>query len=336
MRIVMIGAGAMGCVFGAAFARAGATVTLVDPWAAHMAAIARHGLVLEGVLSPGRVGLAAVSDPAALGEADLAVVLCDAASTAAAADTAAGILGPTGVALTLQNGIGNVEALQARLGAGRVLAGSTYNSAAVLAPGRVLHSNRGETAIGVPDGAPADAAGRLEARATAIAAMLEAAGLPARVSAAVTGEIWSKFLLNCVANPVCAVTGMRPGEAVRDPDALALMEALLDEVLAVVAAKGVRLPEADPRAAVLDHCWERYNRPSMLQHLEAGRATEIGVLNGALLREAEALGVPVPVNRTMVRTVRAIEARQAARAASPQLDEAALEAAARAAPRPRG
>jgi 2-dehydropantoate 2-reductase len=323
MKVVVIGAGAMGCVFGAALARSGAEVTLFDLRADHVAALRRDGLLLSGALGEQGLRLEATDDPAALPRADLAVVLVDSNATADAAALAARVLVPDGAALTLQNGIGNVEALAAALGPGRVVAGSTYNSAAVLGPGRVLHSNRGETVIGMPDG-PATP------RVAEIAGRLTAAGLPTRVSAGVMGEIWSKFLLNCAANPVCAVTGLRPGEVLRTPAASRLLDAILDECLAVVAAKGITLPEADPRASVLDHCWIRYNKPSMLQHVEQGRRTEIDALNGALVREATALGVPAPFNTAIVLAVKAIEAR----AGRTAIDEAALEAAARATPRP--
>lgn len=323
MQVVVIGAGAMGSIFGAAMARSGAAVTLFDVRADHAAALARNGLTLSGALGDQTLRLAATADRAALPQADLAIVLVDSNATREAAGLAARILAPDGAAITLQNGIGNVEALAAALGAGRVIAGSTYNSGAVLGPGRVFHSNRGETVIGMPDGASTP-------RVVEIADRLNAAGLPTRVSDSVMGEVWSKFLLNCAANPVCAVTGLRPGEVVRTPAAARLLEMILDEGLAVVAAKGITLPEADPRASVLDHCWIRYNRPSMLQHVEQGRRTEIDALNGALVREAQALGVPVPFNEAIVLAVKAIDTR----VGRPALDEAALEAAARATPRP--
>jgi 2-dehydropantoate 2-reductase len=108
-----------------------------------------------------------------------------------------------------------------------------------------------------------------------------------------------------------------------------LLASVLDEALAVVAAKGIVLPGPDARAAVLHHAFVRYNRPSMLQHVEEGRRTEIDALNGALLAEAQRLGIACPVNETVARVVRSLEARTALRRAMPTLDEAALEAAAR-------
>ena len=191
----------------------------------------------------------------------------------------------------------------------------------------MAHTNVGETTIGEIDG-------RATERLAAIAALFEAGGLPVTVTDNVMGHVWMKFVLNVAINPVSAVTGLRSGQIARTPSALALIERILDEALAVMAAKGIRLPDDDPRAYVIDHAWVRYNRPSMLQHIEAGRRTEIDTLNGALLREAKALGIPCPFNEAIVLAVKALEARAAFRAASPEIDEAALEAAARATPRP--
>jgi 2-dehydropantoate 2-reductase len=209
------------------------------------------------------------------------------------------------------------------------MAGSTYNSGARLTPGKVAHTNVGTTTIGEIDGGSTE-------RLRAVAALFEGGGLPVAVSDNIMGTVWLKFVLNVAINPVAAVTGLRSGQIARTPSALALMEHILDEVLAVMAAKGIRLPVDDPRSYVIDHAWVRYNRPSMLQHVEAGRRTEIDTLNGALLREAAALGIPCPFNEAIVLVVKSLEARARFRSESPEIDEAALEAAARATKRPVG
>jgi len=327
MRIAMIGAGAMGSTFGAWLARAGADVVLYDLDAAHVAAIAAGGLSVATPAGEIHMKLPATTDAAGIGLVDMAIVLVDSNATRAAATALAAILPATAFALTLQNGIGNIEALAAALGRERVLGGTTYNSAARLAPGRVLHSNIGETTIGELDG-------RHSERVSAVAGLFRMAGLPIAVSDNVVGHIWMKFVLNVALNPVAAVTGLRSGEIVRSGPARRLLERVLDEVLAVIAAKGITLPYRDPRAVVLDHAWERYNRPSMLQHVEQGRRTEIDALNGALLAEARALGLACPINEAIVLTVKSLEARAELRRQTPVLDEAALEAAARRTRRP--
>ena len=358
MRVAVLGSGAMGSIFGAALHRAGAEVVFFDQRKEVVEAINRDGLRLEGVLGefvlkgedsagalqepplparsaghPPRKGegdalrassMLAASDPAALGEVDVALVLVDANATAEVAKIAERCLKPDGVALTLQNGIGNWEALAERLGEGRVLAGSTFNSGAGLAPGRTAHTNLGPSWIGELDG-------KISERAKTIAALFIAAGLPFEVVGNVKGVVWSKFVHNCAINPVAAVTGLRSGEIARNAAAALMLDRVLDEVLQVVEAAGVTLPEADPVAHIRDHCWERYNRPSMLQHVQAGRPTEIDALNGALVKRAQALGISVPANEMIVAAVKAIEA--AGRRDGTKLDEAKLEAAARKDPR---
>jgi 2-dehydropantoate 2-reductase len=322
MRIAVIGAGAMGSVFGARLQSPDADVVLFDINEAHIEAIRARGLLLGDAGGERRVAIAATARIAEVRDADLALVLVDSNATAEVAPLLPGVLARDGVALTLQNGIGNVEALAAVLGAQRVIAGSTLNSAAFVAPGHVRHTNVGPTVIGRPEGAPTE-------RVRALSAQLSAAGLPTAATDNAMGQVWAKFVLNCAINPVAALTGLRGGEIARHPPTARLLERLLDEVLAVAAAKGIRLPDADLRSHVLDHAFGRYNRPSMLQHVESGRRTEIEALNGALVREAGRLGIPVPYNEAIWAAVSGIDARHARERAMPHLDEAALEAAAR-------
>ena len=166
----------------------------------------------------------ATADPAALGKVDVALVLVDSGATGEVAKVAEECLKPDGFALTLQNGIGNWEALAERLGERRVLAGSTYNSGAGLGPGRVAHTNLGTTWIGELDGT-------ISARAQNIAEKFGAAGLPFEVVDNVKGVVWSKFVHNCAINPIAAVTGLRSGEIARDPAASKMLDRVLDEVL---------------------------------------------------------------------------------------------------------
>jgi 2-dehydropantoate 2-reductase len=314
----------MGAIFGSAFARAGAELVYFDRRLDVIEAIASNGLFLDGVYSATTTKFPATNVAAKLGKVDLALVLVESASTVAVADVAAHCLNDNGCALTLQNGIGNWEALADRLGGERVLAGSTYNSGANLGPGRIRHTNLGETIIGEIDGA-------LSGRAREIGRLLEASGLPVEITDNVQGHIWSKFVHNCAINPVSAATGLRPGQIARTKAAAELLDQLLTEILAVVKAAGIRLPDADPRTHIRDHCWERYNRPSMLQHLESGSHTEIDALNGALVKLARKFGVPVPANEAIVLMIKALEASVGGGGAP--MDESALEQSARLTPR---
>ena len=301
MRIAVLGSGAMGAIFGSAFARAGVDVIFFDRRQDVVAAISGRGLHVDGVSGKTTACFPATTIAADIGEVDVAVVLVDANATEEIGGVAEQCLGQDGFALTLQNGIGNWEVLASRLGPQRVIAGSTYNSGSNLGPGQVQHTDLGPTVIGEIDGRHSDRAGH-------IARLLEFAGLPVEVSDNVQGHIWSKFVHNCAINPVSAVTGLRPFEIAGTVAASTLLNKLLDEILAVVAGAGVQLPEDDPRALIHAHCRERSNRPSMLQHLESGRPTEIDALNGALVQRGRAIGIATPFNEAIVLTVKAIEA----------------------------
>ena len=301
MRIAILGAGAMGAIFGSALARAGSEVIFFDKRPDVVAAIAGRGLILEGVSGETTACYPATTSAAELGQVDAAIVLVDSNATAEITGVAARCLKANGFALTLQNGIGNWETLAAGLGTDRVLAGSTYNSGANLGAGHARHTDAGPTVIGKIDG-------RLSGRAHDIARLFHAAGLPVEVSDNVQGHIWSKFVHNCAINPVSAATGLRPFEIAATPPATALLDRLLDEILAVVAAAGIRLPEDDPRRSIHAHCRERSNRPSMLQHIESGRHTEIDALNGALVQRGQALGIATPYNEAIVLVVKSLEA----------------------------
>jgi 2-dehydropantoate 2-reductase len=319
MRIYMIGAGAMGGVYGGLLSRAGREVTLIDPREDHVDAIRRDGLTVEGVRGTHVVKVPAHASHEGLPPGDLAIVFTDANATRDAARAAVQLLRPDGFALTLQNGIGNVEALVAELGQPRVIAGVSMNSAANPAPGRVAYTNAGMTSIGELDGTDT-------ARIRQVAQMLNEAGIETEIVSDPMAYIWGKFVLNCGINALTAVTGLRSGEMYRTPEMNALQDKVIDEVLAVVARKGVKLSEADPRKKIKDHCKARYNKPSMMQHIEQGRRTEIDALNGALVREAKALGIAVPHNETIVAIVKGLEKSRRQLLHEPPRDYAKLEA----------
>lgn len=306
MRIVVIGAGAMGGVLGFYLA-AQAEVTLVDQWAEHVAAIAADGLSCEvdGVARRRAVG--ATLDPAAAGPADLAIVLVKARQTPWAAEACRLALAPDGVAYTLQNGVGNHELLAAALGAARAGQGVTALGATLLGPGHVRHAGLGATTIGAaPD----------PARAAALAGLLAACGLPATVSAAIDALVWGKLMANVGINALSALLRVPNGALAEAPAARALLEAAVAEAAAVAAARGVALPYADPVAhAVAVARATAANRSSMLQDALRGAATEIATINGAVVREGARLGVPTPVNAALTALVEALEATAASRVA---------------------
>jgi len=318
MRIYMIGSGAMGSVYGGLLAHAGFDVTLIDPREDHIGRVQREGVIVEGVRGRHVIRVPALTHHGGLVPADFAIIFTDANSTQDAARTAKEVLKPEGFALTLQNGIGNVEALVAELGTARVVAGVTMNSGALPEAGRAAYTNAGLTSIGELDG-------RVTPRIEEVARMLNQAGIETKIVADPMSEIWTKFVLNCAINSLTAVTGLRSGEMYRTPEVNALQDRILDEILAVVERKGIKLAEPDMRKRIKAHCRVRYNRPSMMQHVERGQRTEIDALNGALVREATALGIAVPYNEAIVAVVKGVEKSRHQQLHEPPRDYAKLE-----------
>jgi 2-dehydropantoate 2-reductase len=289
MNIAIMGAGAMGALFGAHLAEAGHDVLLVDVDPAVVAAVGAEGVRVDD--RP--VAVPITADPAGHGVRDLVLFLVKTYDTAAAAALARPLVGPATTVATLQNGIGGADTLAAAFGADRVLAGVTYQGATVLAPGRIRHHMRGETWIGDDPG-----------RAEPLAGALTAGGQPAHALAPVAPRIWKKLTNNCMGNCTAALTGMDAGQMVADEGILALQRAIAAEAVAVAAALGHDLDLEDciaTNTSILRSSGD--GRPSMLQDVEAGRRTEIDTLNGAIVRHADALGIDVPVNRALVALV---------------------------------
>ena len=322
MRFCVIGAGSMGSLYGGLLARAGFDVTLLDVWAEHIEAIRRDGLRLDGITGDVRVRLRATVRADEAPPADVALILTDANTTPAAGASARRILEANGFAVTLQNGIGNVEALAEALGRDRVAAGLSYHSAAIRGPGEVSHTHAGPTWLGELSGA---ATPRIEG----LAAALRTAGFTSTIVPDIQGLIWAKFVHNSAINAICAVTGLRVGEISSHPGADELQTRVIEEALAVVRAHGIVLPDPDLMGSIKAFCRVKFNKPSMLQHVEQGKRTEIDALNGAIVRLGQRLGVPTPYNEALVWLTRAVEQRMGRLVREGSPDYARLEAEAK-------
>jgi 2-dehydropantoate 2-reductase len=286
-RVTIVGTGAMACLFGALLAPR-AKVTLTGTWRQGLAAICASGIVIgESEWDAARrVNTAAWGDP--VEPADLVLIFVKSWRTEEAARRLPRLLKPGGVALTLQNGLGNLEAL----GPGACL-GVTYLGATLLGPGRVQPGGRGITSIAGPGW---------------IVALFQEAGIEAerRDPGQVDALLWAKLAVNCGINALTALLRVRNGELLRRPDAAGLMERAALECAAVAAAKGISLPFADAAEKTREVARSTAaNRSSMLQDMLRGAPTEIDAINGAIVRWGSCLGVPVPVNEILLRLVRA-------------------------------
>lgn len=302
MKVAILGAGAMGCLYGGTLAEAGHEVFLIDVWREHVEALNASGLEIE---EPDRVRrikkIRAVTHPSEAGVADLVIVFVKATLTESAMRDALGLVGERTMVLTLQNGLGNVEKLNAAAGAAHVVAGTTGHGSTLLGPGRIRHAGSGDTVIGEQDGTRSE-------RIAALASAFEKAGIVTKISENVMGLIWTKLIVNVGINALTAVTGLRNGQLVEHPETEDLMRAAIEEACAVAGAKGIRFEVDDPlehTRAIAKRTGE--NRSSMLQDVLAKRRTEISVINGAVVEEGERLGVPVPVNTVLTKLIQVRE-----------------------------
>lgn len=302
LKVGVVGAGAMGSLFGGHLSAAGHEVWLVDIWAEHVDTINHLGLQIvepsgdERVVRP-----RAVTDPQPVGPCDIVLVLVKSYHTKQAAASLAPLLAPSTVVLTLQNGLGNIDVLTEKVPRNQLMAGITGQGANILGPGRIHHAGSGETVIGELDGAVTERLQRLVDAFTG-------AGLPTSATTDVQGVVWAKLLVNIAINPLTAILRVRNGRLLEIPEAVEIMREAVQEGLAVASRAGVHVPLADPWEHVLDVAVRTAaNRSSMLQDVDRGRRTEIDALSGAVVGEGSRLGLETPVNLTLARLVRCLE-----------------------------
>lgn len=307
MKVGIVGAGAMGSVYGGILGDAGNEVWLLDVWKEHIEAIRARGVRVEGASGDRTVRVNATLDAREAGVCELVVVATKAMDTEAGVKNAATMIGPDTLVLTIQNGIGNAERMERLVGAKNLLVGIAGGfGASVVGPGHVHHNGWEAIHLG-------EFQGGVTERLDRVAGVWQKAGFRVRVFEDIQPLIWGKLMGNVGFSTVCTVTGLTVGEVIASPEAWSISEALVREAFAVAQAKKITLPYAEPVRWVREFGSKMPGaRPSMWQDIEAGRRTEIDSINGGVVREAEALGVPVPVNRVMVSLVKALEGKRLA------------------------
>jgi 2-dehydropantoate 2-reductase len=300
MKIAVVGAGAMGSIFGARFHQAGHDTVLVDVAQPLVDTINADGVTVVRGDDETVTRVPATADPASVGPADIVVFFTKCYHTPSAAEGARPLVGPDTVVASLQNGWGNGDVLAAAYPPEQVVVGVTYNSGLVQGPGRVVHPAEQPTLVGsFADGG--DGAARL-------AEALESAGLTTTVASPVRPEIWKKLILNAATLPSSALTGMNAGALGACADTAALVADTTREAVNVAQALGYEI-DYEERISTILALLEKAgpSKASMLQDVEAGRRTEIDVINGAVVKAADEAGVAVPINRALVQLIKGWE-----------------------------
>lgn len=298
--IAVVGAGALGTLFGAYLARAGSEVHLLHHDPAYAATLDGDVEVRERDGDDWTTRVTATADPEAVGVADVVIVLVRSYQTRDAVADYDVCLDSSTRVLTLQNGLTPYETLRDIVGEDRLLAGTTYQGAVLESPGVVFHTASGPTTFGGPDRAVAER----------VAGAFRTADIqPVTVVDDPLPVLWEKQLTSGAIKPLAALTGRSNGSLVADPEMRAVMRRTVDEIRAVAEAADVTLPEGDTVAELRETLADSQHRSSMLQDVAAERRTEIDAVNGAVVDHATTLDVEVPYNRLLTSLVHGLERR---------------------------
>ncbi|MFO7538737.1 MAG: 2-dehydropantoate 2-reductase [Chloroflexota bacterium] len=304
MTITIIGIGAMGCLFGAYLSQV-ATITLLGHWPEQVAALHQSGLRLlaaDGQAS--HYWLNVVTAPDHAPPADLVLVLVKSYQTPQAAQLAAQALAPEGVAVTLQNGVGNLAQVTAVLGPNRATLGTTSQGATLLQPGLVRHAGHGPTHLAQL----AAAAVGQNLLLQKLTRLLLQAGLETHLVEDANGLVWGKLAVNAAINPLAALLNVPNGFLATNPTARKFMFAAAREAAAVAQALGIRLPYPDAAQRALEVAQATAaNYASMCQDLQHGRPTEIEAICGPIVHHGRQLGILTPVNHRLLTLIRHIQ-----------------------------
>jgi 2-dehydropantoate 2-reductase len=301
VKIAILGPGALGCLLAALLHEAGEDVFLVDYRPERVALLRDQGVQLQGLDGRRRVVPVPIGLPDEAGAADLTIMAVKAPQTRAAALDLNLLQSRGGLALTLQNGLGNLEEMAREAGPERLLAGVAFLGVTREGEGRVIQAGAGPIQIGVPAGSRVTAA-----QAAAVAQVFRRAGLDCQVRENIKAVLWEKLVLNVAINPLTALLRVPNGALPELAGAWRLARDAAKEAQAVAEAAGLRLT-GDPEARLRQVCnATAANRSSMLQDVLAGRPTEIEALNAQVAARGAALGLPSPMNEFLTELLRAL------------------------------
>lgn len=304
-KIVVVGAGAMGGLFGGLLAEGGLDVTLVDAWPEHIARIKEKGIRIVGVGGDRDIKVQATTNASEIKSADVVLFQCKAFANESAAKSVKHLFGNGTVAITFQNGLGNEQTLAGILGDNNVIGGLTAQAGLAEAAGVVRNFGDLPTHIGEMKGGPSD-------RTVAIAKAFTAHGLPVTASPEIKREKWKKLLGNVALGAISAVTDLRSVEIMRIPELQEIVFRAVDEAAAVANAEGVALDVAEARSVLMKLVdvsggGTGNSKSSMREDIIRKRQTEIDTIHGAVARLARVHKIATPTIDAMVAMVKGVQ-----------------------------
>jgi 2-dehydropantoate 2-reductase len=302
MKIVVVGAGAMGSLFAAFLSKSKEEIWLLDRNKDKAAKISQQGIIVEDNSGSWQAKVKIASDAKEIGRADLIIICVKSFDTKEAILQAKPLIEDNTRVLTLQNGIGNIEIIGEIIGEEKVIGGTTNEGATLLGAGHIRHAGRGETIIGTVDGKAPPAM-------RAIRETFNRVGFQTKMSRDIKGLLWSKLIINVGINALTAITGLNNGKLIEFEGTRKILREAVGEATRIAKRKRIKLIYDDPLAKVEAVCEATSNNvSSMLQDVLRKKRTEIDFINGVVLRQGQELGIPVPVNSMLVDLVKTIEA----------------------------
>ena len=298
--VLILGTGAMASLFAAYLAASGAKVRMLGTWLESIEALNKDGVRLIGMDGlEHSYPVEATDDPLDCVGSRFAIVLVKSIQTKRVAQQLSVCLAEDGLALTLQNGLGNDATLAEVLGTERIASGVTTLGATLIEPGLVRYGGKGVISLGNKE------------RLQSLADLLIKAGFEVEIVKNTDSLVWGKLVINASINPLTALLKVPNGDLVENPSARTLMGLTANETAMVSLAKGIKLPYPDPAAMVESVAQKTAsNQSSMLKDVIRNRPTEIDAINGAVVRVGEAVNVPVDINRTLWLLVKALTAKK--------------------------
>jgi 2-dehydropantoate 2-reductase len=307
MNIVIVGPGAMGSLFSGLFLRPAVIkklagkVWLLDKNKERAHFLSRQGITVEGIAGTWHVPVCATTDINTIDKADIIILCVKSFSTKDAMLSIKPLIREHTKIMTLQNGIGNIEAIQEIAGEDRIIAGTTSLAATLINTGKVRFCGKGETIFGCLNG-------KIPVEMREIREIFNRSNLTTHMTRDLKGLIWSKLIINAAINPLTALTRLPNGKLLAFEGTRAILRDAATEATRVAKRKRIKLIYDDPLAKVESVCENTAdNVSSMLQDITRSKRTEIDYLNGVIVRMGKELGIDVPVNAMLVDLIKTIE-----------------------------
>ena len=303
MKIAIAGAGALGCLFGGKMVLQSQDVIFYDAWEQQVEKLNADGMTIvepEGDLrvTPVRATL----DMDDLHDRDLIFLFVKSYDNAGILPEIQRVIKPDARVITMQNGLGNAELIASFVGERRTLVGVTFQGGTLLKPGRVEHKAFGSTSL-------ANYKRQTDDDLLAVVDLLQGAGFDVKAYDNVDDVIWTKLVQNAAYNALTAITRLQMGRSISGESGQRIAQMVIEEIVAIASRKGIKLYYEDPVRDTLQIIRDKMPDviTSMLSDVLKGRRTEIDSLNGAIVREGKALGIPVVANEMLTCLIRTLE-----------------------------